>query len=127
VLGSVREHWLTMQHHRVRIDRLGHRKADRQTLIHIQDAERDSHRATENFRDSLRELRKIDVFLLDPVQGIAFIPFQREEELAWMIYDRFDERGLIGWRWHKDALETCRPLTELDASPPTSSSFSLEA
>jgi hypothetical protein len=127
VLGSVREHWLTMQRQRVHIDRLGQRRADRDTLIRLQDAERDSHRATENFRDSLRELRKIDVFLLDPVQGIAFIPFQRDEELAWMIYDRFDERGLTGWRWHKDALETSRPLAELDSAPPASSTFSLEA
>jgi len=121
VLGSVREHWLTMQRHRLNIDRLGQRKADRQTLIHLQDAQRDSNRASENFRDSLRELRKIDVFLLDPVQGIAFIPFQREEELAWMIYDRFDERGVIGWRWHKDALDMCRPLGELEATPPPTS------
>jgi len=118
VLSSVREDWLMMQRHRLTIDRLAQRKADRKTLIHLDDTQKDSHRASEDFRSSLRELRKIDVFLLDPVQGLAFIPFQRNEELAWMIYDRFDERGLIGWRWHKDTMETCRPLDEIGDNPP---------
>jgi hypothetical protein len=127
VLGSVREDWLSMQLHRVSVNRLAQRRADRNTLIHLQDAEKDSDRACQSFRDSLRELRDIDVFLLDPVQGIAFIPFQRNEELAWMIYDRFDERGLIGWRWHKDTLETCRPLDELGGVSPPSSTTTAEA
>jgi hypothetical protein len=119
VLGSVREDWLRMQRHQLTANRLAQRKADRNNLINLAEAQKDSSRASEDFRDSLRELRNIDVFLLDPVQGIAFIPFQRDEELAWMIFDRFDERGLIGWRWHKDTLETCRPLADLDAPPVT--------
>lgn len=117
VLGSVREDWLTLQSHRLTIDRLNQRKPDRKTLIHLDDTQKASHRASEEFRSSLRELRKLDVFLLDPVQGLAFIPFQRDDELAWMVYDRFDERGLIGWRWHKDTMETRRPLAEIGDAP----------
>lgn len=113
VLGSLRDDWLQLQQHQLDESRLAQKKADRTTLIGLEDARKESHRASERFRDSLRELRKIDVFLLDPVQGIAFIPFQRDEELAWMIYDRFDENGLIGWRLHSDPIEERRPIDEI--------------
>jgi hypothetical protein len=121
VIGSLRDEWLDLQQHQLRAKRLAEKRPDRATLIDIEDAHRDSDRASENFRGALRELRKIDVFLLDPIQGLAFIPFQRDEELAWMIFDRFDENGLIGWRWHKDPLEMRRPLTEINDLPPAPS------
>jgi hypothetical protein len=127
VIGSLRDEWLELQQHLLRAKRLAEKRPDRATLIAIEDAHRDSDRASENFRGALRELRKIDVFLLDPIQGLAFIPFQREEELAWMIFDNFDENGLIGWRWHKDPLEMRRPLTEINELPPTPLAPSLEA
>jgi len=116
VLGSLREDWLELQQNQLQEERLAQKKADRTTLIGIDDARKESHRVSERFRDSLRELRKIDVFLLDPVQGIAFIPFQREEELAWMVYDRFDENGLIAWRLHSDPIEQRRPIDEIAAA-----------
>jgi len=117
VLGSLRDDWLQLQQHQLDESRLAEKKANRTNLIGLEEARKESHRASERFRDSLRELRKIDVFLLDPVQGIAFIPFQREEELAWMVYDRFDENGLIGWRLHSDPIEQRRPIGEITEIP----------
>jgi len=119
VLGSLRDDWLDLQQQQLNEERLADKKADRTTLIRLEDTRKASHRASERFRDSLRELRKIDVFLLDPVQGIAFIPFQKEEELAWMIYDRFDENGLVAWRLHSDPIEQRRPIEEITALPDT--------
>ena len=127
VIGSVRDEWLHLQRHQLQAQRLAQRKPDRANLIGIEEAKRDMDRASESFRDSLRELRKIDVFLLDPIQGVAFIPFQRDEELAWMIFDRFDDDGLIGWRWHKDPMDTRRPLSEIENLPPAISTETAEA
>ncbi len=57
----------------------------------------------------------IDVYLLDPVRGVAFVPFQKEEELAWFVFDLFDCDDLKTWRFHQDPLEMRRPIAELDA------------
>ena len=66
--------------------------------------------AQAKFDDALVELNAIDVFLLDPVQGLALIPFRKEDDLAWYVFDYFTPRGLIGWRYHHDPIEECRPL-----------------
>jgi hypothetical protein len=60
-----------------------------------------------------------DVFLLDPVRGLALIPFQQGEELAWFVFDAFDQNGLTSWRYHKDPLETRRPMPKESPSDPT--------
>ncbi len=52
----------------------------------------------------------IDVYLLDPVRGVALIPFRKEDDLAWYVFDQFCAGGLSGWRFHNDPLEECRPL-----------------
>lgn len=117
IVGSLREHWLTWQSHQRDVARLeqaaGPRGRDR---ILAETAARDSsERAEARFHDALGELSKIDVFLTDPVQGLALIPFRKEDDLAWFVYDQFDKRGLVGWRLHEDPLEQRRPLNLLDA------------
>ena len=67
--------------------------------------------AETRFNDALEELMAIDVYLLDPVKGVALIPFRKEDDLAWYVYDQFDKSGLSGWRYHNDPMEECRPLT----------------
>lgn len=118
LLGSVRENWLSWKRHELDLRRLDGVKRDRTSLIRREDAQKEARRAGREFRESLRELRKIDVFLVDPVESVAFIPFQQGEELAWMVYDRFDEKGLAGWRFHRDDLEARRPLADLTAAAP---------
>ena len=46
----------------------------------------------------------------DPIKGQALIPFAQEDQLAWYIFDLFDGNSLHFWRYHKDPLETRRPL-----------------
>jgi len=115
VVGSLREHWLRVQsveRDRARLTaRPGARQRDRILAEQLNDEHRS--RAEDQFHDALAELSKIDVFLLDPVHGLALIPFRREDDLAWFVYDHFDKDGLVGWRLHEDPLEQCRPLKNL--------------
>jgi hypothetical protein len=62
------------------------------------------------------ELKAIDVCCLDPVQGLALIPFGKGDELAWYVFDLFSPQGLEAWRFHRDPLEMRRPLEQNDGS-----------
>ena len=57
----------------------------------------------------------MDVFLLDPVQGVALIPFNKENSLAWFVFDLFEEGEPQNLAFHEDTLETRRPIA--DAGP----------
>lgn len=113
VLKSIRTHYLDSLRHRLAINRLSEQKANRENLIALDDARKELDRSEDAFKESHRDLRKIDIFLLDPLEGFALIPFQRDEELAWMVFEQFDSEGVVGWRWHKDDLEVRRSLKDL--------------
>jgi hypothetical protein len=109
----LREHWLDAQRKRLEAQRLaGIVRPDRTQLIATEDASAAQTKAEDAFNEALEELMSMDVFLLDPVQGVALIPFQQDEELAWYVFDWFDKAGLSAWRFHKDPLETRRPMPE---------------
>jgi hypothetical protein len=113
IINSLREHWLDAQRKRLEVQRLGRiARPSRTELIATEDAGAAQTKAEDAFNEALEELMSMDVFLLDPVQGLALIPFQQEEELAWYVFDWFDEAGLTAWRFHKDPLETRRPMPE---------------
>ena len=113
IVSSLREHWLDAQRKRLEAQRLGRiARPDRTQLIATEDASAAQTKAEDAFNEALEELMSMDVFLLDPVQGVALIPFQQEEELAWYVFDWFDKAGLSAWRFHKDPLETRRPMPE---------------
>src|SRR5262245_61625533 len=79
ITGSLREHWLDAQGKRAEVDRLSHLpgRPDRAALIAKEVATEEQSKAEERFNDALAELMGIDVYLLDPVRGVAFIPFQK--------------------------------------------------
>jgi len=116
VTQSLREHWLDAQRKRVEVNRLAKRpgRPDRSAIIANERAAEEKTRAEDRFSDALHELMGIDVYLLDPVRGVAFIPFQKQEELAWYVFDLFDSDNLKFWRFHQDPLETRRPIGEPD-------------
>jgi hypothetical protein len=120
VTRSLRDHWLEAQGKRVEFDRLSNRpgRPDRSVILASQRAAEEKNRAEERFTDALNELLGIDVYLLDPVRGVAFIPFQKQEELAWFVFDLFDGDGLKSWRFHQDPLETRRPIAEVIGDVP---------
>lgn len=119
VISSLREHWLEAQHQRRQGELLAGRpgRANRERLVAGADLRQRQERAETRFNDALEELMGIDVYLLDPVRGVALIPFRKEDDLAWYVFDQFDHHGLSGWRYHNDPLEECRPLTPSEAPP----------
>jgi hypothetical protein len=115
VTQSLRDHWLEVQDKRLAVDRLSRQRGrpDRAALIAGASAAAQKAQAEDRFADALSELVDIDVYLLDPVRGLAFIPFQREQDLAWFVFDLFDSADLKTWRFHKDPLEMRRPIAEV--------------
>jgi hypothetical protein len=119
VARSVREHWLHLARARLQVRRLAARRGrlDRHGLILRAEADREAALAEGQFNQGLRELEEIDVYCLDPATGLALIPFRHGDDLAWFIFDLFDARGLVGWRFHADPLETLRKLRLADIDP----------
>ena len=114
VTRSLRNHWLEAQNKRLEVNRLSHRpgRLDRDAILAGELAAEEKTQAEDCFADALNELMGIDVYLLDPVRGVAFIPFQKDEELAWFVFDLFDSADLKSWRFHQDPLEMRRPIAE---------------
>ena len=122
VVGSLRDHWLHVQG--VTADMSRQAKApgrpDRHTLIVQESTREEKEEAETQFTDALQELMKLDVYLLDPVRGLALIPFAQNEQLAWFVFDQFDPQGVSSWRFHEDALDIRRPLGEAQLEVPPS-------
>ncbi|MSQ97166.1 MAG: DUF2203 family protein [Gemmataceae bacterium] len=116
VIGSLREHWLEVLAAQRRLDRAPDQPASvkRTQIIEHQAREDERQRAQADFNDALDELNKIDIFLLDPVQGLALIPFRKGDDLAWFVFNHFSAEGTIGWRCHDDPIEKCRTLSALE-------------
>lgn len=116
---SLRENWLELQRKRLEVKRLARRpgRPDRSAILAGEKAADEKSQAEDRFTDALNELMSIDVYLLDPVRGVAFIPFQKEEELAWYVFDLHESDDLKTWRFHQDPLEMRRPIAEALASP----------
>lgn len=114
VVRSLRVHWLELQRARRQIQRLDARpgRPDRQALIQRLEATRDVEQAQAELDETLAELKVLNIYCLDPVQGLALIPFGHGAELAWFVFDLFAPQGLEAWRFHGDPLETRRPLMQ---------------
>ena len=114
VVRSLREHWLQLQSVRRQLQRLDSRpgRPDRQTLIRRAVAVKELDQAHIKFEETFDELKAIDVYCLDPAQGLALIPFGKGDELAWYVFDLFAPQGLEAWRFQSDPLEMRRPLEQ---------------
>jgi hypothetical protein len=114
IMGSLREHALNLQSARMRLERLnnGAGRADRERLIQRADAAREVEQADRDFHETIHELNALDVYCVDPSRGLAMIPFQKGNRLAWYAFDLFAQQGLVGWRFHSDPMEARRPLAE---------------
>src|SRR5262245_33772876 len=89
ILQSLRQHQLEAQTHDLRARRLAERpgRPDRNALLARQDALDEARRAQERFDEALAELSRLDVFCVDPINGLAFVPFVQQEQLAWFVLD----------------------------------------
>jgi hypothetical protein len=99
--------------HRRTLQRMEQRpgRPDRVALIAKQDLDRDAGRAEDRAREATAELQRMDVYPLDPVQGLVVVPFVHEEQLAWYVFDLFDAEPLRFWRFQTDSEDTRRPVT----------------
>jgi hypothetical protein len=112
VVRSLREHWLHVQSARRQIQRLDSRpgRPDRQTWIRRDVAVKQLEQAHIELVETFDELKAIDVYCLEPAQGLALIPFGKGDELAWYVFDLYSPQGLEAWRFHGDPPEMRRPL-----------------
>ncbi len=113
VVRSLREHTLEALALRRQAQRLAARpgRPDRNDLIAQEEAERQARRAETQLQEAADELHALDVFSLDPVGGLALVPFVHDEQLAWYIFDLFDTQPFRFWRFQSDPDDTRRPVT----------------
>ena len=121
VMQSLRDHRLAAQNQHLQAKRLADRpgRPDRAALIAREEALQSAAKEQERFDDGIHELGSIDIYCIDPLGGVAFIPFVQDDQLAWYVFDLFSETMLDAWRYHEDPLETRRPIAEVAGQPPT--------
>jgi hypothetical protein len=83
----------------------------RDTLIAEQETRQNLAYAENEFQAAADELQALDIYTLDPVRGLALVPFVHDEQLAWYIFDLFDANPFRAWRYQSDPEETRRPIT----------------
>jgi Uncharacterized conserved protein (DUF2203) len=121
IMRSLRDHCLEAQQHHLTAHRLAKRpgRPNRTAILALTGAVETAKEAEERFHQALDELHTLDVYCLDPVAGLALIPFAKEDRLAWFVFDLFDQSdSLRFWRYHQDPLEQRRPIAEALAGPP---------
>jgi hypothetical protein len=123
IVRSLREHYLEARSLDVRVRKLRERPGhlDRAAILDLEEAKRSLEAAEERFEEAGRELLRLNIYCLDPLQGLALVPFAHEEEqrLAWFVFDLFAPEKLGSWRYHDDPLEMRRPLSEAPREPPS--------
>ena len=84
VVGSLREHWLEVLNAQRRGDLAAKNPTSekRTGLLATARLQEECQNAQRRFDDALEELNKLDVFLLDAVQGMALLPFRKEVDPA---------------------------------------------
>ena len=124
VLGSIRESWLEAVRKEVFAQRLAAKpgRSDRKRLIDEQQAFAEAGSAHQRYLEAREELEGLGIASLDPNQGMAWIPFSYDNQLAWFVFDLFDSEPIRFWRYQTDSLETRRPVAEISANAGVASS-----
>jgi hypothetical protein len=117
VLHSIRETWLEGARKEIYAQRLAAKpgRSDRKRIIDEQQAFAEARSAHERYLEAREELEGLGIATLDPNQGMAWIPFSYENQLAWFVFDLFDSEPIRFWRYQTDPLETRRPVSEIAA------------
>jgi hypothetical protein len=114
IMQSLRESHIEAKQHGRTAEQLARRpgRPNCDAIIAHADAVAEARQAKDQFREALAELHALDVYCLDPIHGTAVIPFVHDSQLAWFLFDLFDDQRIRYWRYHTDPLETRRPLAE---------------
>jgi hypothetical protein len=115
IMKTIREYRLEARRHHLAAARLAEApgRPGRASIIAEQEEAREARRAEERSQEGILELQQLGIFCLDPIRGEALVPFARNEQLAWFVYDLFDPDLLCAWRYHDDDLEMRRPISEV--------------
>ena len=99
IMRSLREHRLDALRHHLAAKRLADKpgKPRRDTLLALEEAARDAHRADEEYQKTLAELESLGIHCLDPVAGRASFTVYRSEHLAEYEFDLFDPQPSRFW------------------------------
>lgn len=121
VLASVREHRLDTIQSELKARRLAerHGRPDRAAIVAQQELTREAARQQRLYDEAIDELETLGVQCVDPVNGLAVIPFVHDERAAWYLFELHAEPSLTAWRFHDDPIELVRNLDELSAPRPT--------
>ena len=117
VLGSIRETWLEAVRKEIYAQRLAAKpgRSDRKRIIDEQQAFADARSAQDRYLEAREELEGLGIACLDPNQGMAWIPFNHDNQLAWFVFDLFDNEAIRYWRYQTDPLESRRPVSEISS------------
>jgi hypothetical protein len=116
IVRSLRETWLEAVQKELFANRLAAKpgRPDRQRILREEQARGEASSAFERYEEAREELEGIGVACLEPNQGVAWIPFAQENQLAWLVFDVFDIDPIRSWRYQTDPLETRRPVKEIE-------------
>jgi hypothetical protein len=116
ILRSIRETWLDAVQKEIFAKRLEAKtgRSDRQRIIAENQARSEAQSALDRYQEAREELEEMGVACLEPNQGVAWIPFAHDNQLAWFVFDVFDSEPIRSWRYQTDPLETRRPLAEIE-------------
>jgi len=113
---SLRDAWLELRQSQSEVRRINSRpgRPDRDTLIHLEESQRELQRAETKLEEIIEEMLPLSAYSVDPAAGLAVVPCISNGALAWFLFDLFDPQGLVAWRLHADPLEMRRPLSEFE-------------
>ncbi len=113
ILRSLREHTLEVRSIEGRLRQLENRpgRPNRTVLIAIDDGKRELETQRRQLAQAAHELEGVGAIPLDPIQGLALLPFNHDNRLAWYIFDLFDPTPMRWWRYQDDPEALRRPLT----------------
>jgi hypothetical protein len=121
VMRSLREHRIEALAEHLQAERLARQpgRPNRSTLLAHAEALRAADQADARFYEALAELEALDIYCLDPIEGLALMPFVHDDELAWYFFELFDTEPLRYWRYHRDPLDERRPVGDVETEEGT--------
>jgi hypothetical protein len=114
VMTSIRELFLNLQGGRRRTKILDGApgRPTRRMILEQEELKRDVEQLETQLGEAVGELAQLNIHCVDPVNGIAMIPFVNAHQLAWFVFDLFGDEKMNAWRYHHDPLHLRRPLPE---------------
>jgi len=118
ILRSIRDTWLEAVQKDLFANRLSARpgRSDRQWILEEEEARSEARLAFDRYLNAREELEEMGVACLEPNQGMAWIPFAHDNQLAWFVFDIFDSEPIRTWRYQTDPLETRRPVADIEGN-----------